>query len=135
METTSTRPSAVHMGRKISRIRELRAMKQETLAYELGVSQQTVSRIEQSEQVEEAILQKVAKVLGVSAEAIKNYSDEAVIYNIQNNYEGSHGIYNQLNPIEKIISLYDEKIALMERLLQSEREKVELLKGLGRKDK
>ena len=73
-------------------------------------------------------------MLGVSAEAIKKYSDEAVIYNIQNNYEGSnnHGanIGHQFNfhPIEKIVNLYDEKIALLERLLQSEREKVELLR-------
>jgi len=33
------------------------------------------------------------------------------------------------NPIHKIVELYDEKVALLERLLQSEREKVELLKN------
>lgn len=124
----------LHIGRKIGRIRELRNMKQETLAAELGISQQAVSKIEQSESVEEDALERIAKVLGVSAEAIKKYSDEAVIYNIQNNYEGSnnHGanIGHQFNfhPIEKIVNLYDEKIALLERLLQSEREKVELLR-------
>jgi len=31
--------------------------------------------------------------------------------------------------IDKIVDLYDEKVALLERLLQSEREKVELLKS------
>jgi len=36
----------LHIGRKISRIRELRGMKQETLASELGISQQAVSKIE-----------------------------------------------------------------------------------------
>jgi len=41
MNTTNT---TNHIGRKISRIRELRGMKQETLAIELGVSQQTVSK-------------------------------------------------------------------------------------------
>ncbi len=95
----------------------------------MGVSQQTVSRMEQSETIEDDLLEKVAGVLGVSAEAIKNYSDEAVIYNIQNNYEGSSGVYNQFNPIEKIIALYDEKVALLERLLLAEKEKNELLKS------
>jgi len=57
METT-TKPS--HLGRKISRIRELRGIKQEYLAMELGVSQQTISRMESSETVEDELLEKVA---------------------------------------------------------------------------
>jgi len=132
MEATM-KPS--HIGRKISRIRELRGIKQETLAHEMGVSQQTVSRMEQSENVEEEMLQKVAKVLEVSAEAIKNYSDEAVIYNIQNNYEGSSSNYSGLyhcnfNPVDKLLDAVEENKKLYERLLESEREKVELLKKL-----
>ena len=67
-----------HIGRKISRIRELRGMKQETLAEELGISQQSVSQMEQSESLEDEKLDKVAKVLGVSKEAIKNFSEETV---------------------------------------------------------
>jgi transcriptional regulator with XRE-family HTH domain len=133
---TSTKPSNTHIGRKISRIRELRGIKQETLASEMGVSQQTVSRIEQSETIEDEVLEKVAGVLGVSAEAIKNYSDEAVIYNIQNNYEGSsnqgaqssYSTFN-FNPIDKLIELFEENKKLYERLLQSEKEKNEMLKS------
>src|ERR1700712_3210631 len=79
-----------NIGRKISKIRELRNMKQETLASELGISQQAVSKLEQSEKIEDEVLQKIAAALGVTADAIKNYSDEALIYNIQNNYEGSN---------------------------------------------
>jgi len=134
METTA-KPSNNHIGRKISRIRELRGIKQETLASELGVSQQTVSRMEQSETIDEDVLTKVAGVLGVSAEAIKNYSDEAVIYNIQNNYEGSHnqgpvGTHNvcNFNPLDKLIELVEENKKLYERLLASEKEKIELIK-------
>lgn len=43
----------IHIGRKISRIREIRGIKQDHLAIEMGVSQQTISKIEQSETVEE----------------------------------------------------------------------------------
>ncbi|WP_242691477.1 helix-turn-helix domain-containing protein [Desertivirga arenae] len=74
---SSSKP--VHIGRKISRIRELKNMKQESLAFELGVSQQTVSRMEASEMIEDEVLEKVAKILGVSVDGIKNFSEEAVI--------------------------------------------------------
>jgi transcriptional regulator with XRE-family HTH domain len=121
----------LHIGRKISRIRELRGMKQEALAAELGISQQAVSKIEQSEEVEEAALDKIANALGVSVSVIKNFDDEKAINlfnNIYNNqfHENAVGfIYQQFNPIEKVIELY-------ERLLASEREKVELLKNQGK---
>jgi len=134
METTA-KPSNTHIGRKICRIRELRGIKQEHLATELGVSQQTVSRMEQAETIEDDVLEKVAGILGVSSEAIKNYSDEAVINNIQNNYEGSNnhganiGHQFNFNPIDKLVELFEENKKLYERLLQSEKEKVELLKG------
>jgi transcriptional regulator with XRE-family HTH domain len=145
---TSTKPIINHIGRKITRIRELRGIKQEVLANELNVSQSTISRIEQSETIEEDILGKIAKVLGVTSEAIKNFNDETAIYNIQNNYEGSNnGASNvgpayymnyqcTFNPLEKLMEvieenkkLYNEKVALLERLLQAEKEKNELLKN------
>jgi transcriptional regulator with XRE-family HTH domain len=125
---TATKPK--HIGRNISRIRELRGMKQEALATAIGVSQQSVSNIEGSETVEEEKLKAIAEVLGVSAEAIKNYSDETVLNNIQNNYEGS--VINSgptvnhnctFNPLDKVVELY-------ERLVQAEKDKVEYLEKL-----
>ena len=108
---TATKPN--HIGRKISRIRELRGMKQETLAFELGISQQAVSKIEQSEKIEEDKLEQIAEVLGVTKEAIEKYSDEAVFNNIQNNYDGSviHGgptINHQctFNPLDKLLEAH-----------------------------
>jgi transcriptional regulator with XRE-family HTH domain len=69
----------IHIGRKISRIREIRGIKQDHLAIEMDVSQQTVSKIEQSESVEEETLGKVAKVLGDTPKAIKGFSEDAII--------------------------------------------------------
>jgi transcriptional regulator with XRE-family HTH domain len=131
---TSAKPSNTHIGRKISRIRELRGIKQEHLASELGVSQQTVSRMEQAETIEDDVLEKVAGILGTTAEAIKNFSEEAVINIISSTLNDNAGSINNncsftFNPIDKIVELYDEKIALLERLLQAEKEKNELLKG------
>lgn len=124
--TTTAKPK--HIGRNISRIRELRGMKQEALAFAIGVTQQTVSNIEGSETIEEEKLDAIAEVLGVSAEAIKNYSDEAV-FNIIGNTVNNHDnaalfqYHPTFNPIDKLMELY-------ERLVQSEKDKNEYLEKL-----
>jgi transcriptional regulator with XRE-family HTH domain len=74
-----------HIGRKIEKLRELRGMKQETLAAALGVTQQTISRMENSEEVDDEKLAKVAEALGVSTDTIKTFNEESVINYIQNN--------------------------------------------------
>jgi len=131
---TITKPGGMHIGRKISRIRELRSMKQETMALELGVSQQTISRIESSEKIEDELLEQIAKILGIPAEGIKNFSEESMInyFNTFNEKVGQALFspqYCTFNPIEKIVELYEDKVALLERLLESEKNKVELLKN------
>lgn len=116
-----------HIGRNISRLRELRGIKQEALALAIGVSQQTISNIENSETVEDDKLQLIAKELGITAEAIKNFSEEAVFNIISNTYHNTSSDNSTLiassvnyqptfNTIEKIIELY-------ERLIQAERDK------------
>jgi transcriptional regulator with XRE-family HTH domain len=124
----------IHIGRKIGRIRELRGIKQEVLAAELGVSQSAVSLIERSETIDEEKLQQVAQVLGVTAEAIKNFSEEAVINIISSTLHDNAGSVNNnctlnFNPMDKLLEVIEENKKLYERLLQSEREKVELLKA------
>lgn len=118
-----------HIGRKISRIRELRDMKQEALAQALGISQQAVSNIENSETVEDAKLEEIAKALGVTPEGIKQFSEEAVFNiignTVTNNDNGALFNYNPtFNPMDKLIEAYEENKKLYERLLQAEKEKV-----------
>lgn len=123
-----------HIGRKISRIRELRDMKQEALAAALGLSQQAVSNIENSENVDDEKLEQIAKALGVTAEGIKQFSEEAVFNIISNTYHNTSSDTSTLiasslnyqptfNTVEKIVELY-------ERLLQSEKDKVAYLEKL-----
>lgn len=126
----------MHLGRKISRIRELRGMKQEALATELGISQQAISKLEQSEEIEDSTLEKVAKVLGVTAEAIKNYSDETVLNIISNTFTSNDSstinainIQPTFNPLDKLMEALEANKELYERLLASEREKVEILRN------
>lgn len=130
---TAAKPSNNHIGRKISRIRELRNIKQETLASELGVSQQSISRMEQSEVLEDDVLEKIAKILGVTPDAIKNFSEEAVItyFNTFNDNSVNQGqnYHCTFNPMDKLLEMVDENKKLYERLLQAEKEKIELIKG------
>jgi transcriptional regulator with XRE-family HTH domain len=138
--TTTTKPN--HIGRKIARIRELRGMKQETLAEELGISQQSVSHLEQSESLEDEKLESVAKILGVTKEAIENFSDENVINYFNNFYDNSspqgnsfnQGMYATFNPLDKLVEAYEENKKLYERLVQAEKDKVAYLEKLLEKN-
>ena len=124
METTN-KPK--HIGRNISRLRELRGMKQEALAMAIGVSQQTISNIESSETVDEDKLQLIAKELGVTPEAIKQFSEENVINYFNNFYDNSSntGIianspsHCSFNPLDKLIEAYEENKKLYERLIEA----------------
>ena len=127
--STTTKPS--HIGRKISRIRELKDMKQEALAQALGMSQQSVSTMENSETIDEEKLKEVAKALGMTVEAIKNFSEEAVINYFNTIYDNDFSYSNgaiqsnncSFNPLDKVVELY-------ERLVQAEKDKNEYLEKL-----
>jgi transcriptional regulator with XRE-family HTH domain len=133
METSSKS----HMGRKILRIRELRGMKQEVLAEAMGISQQTVSNLENSEEVDDKRLKDVAAALGVSLEGLKNFSDEAVINYISTYNDNSAGPFGPngnfqctFNPLDKVVELFEEKEKLYERLLEAEKQKNSYLEKL-----
>jgi len=133
----STATKQNHIGRKISRIRELRDMKQEALAQAMGISQQTISAIENSETLDDQKLAEVAKALGVSVEAIKSFSEEAAINYFNTLYDnsknGSQGAFANnctFNPLDKLIEAYDENKKLYERLLQAEKDKLEYLEKI-----
>jgi len=122
MNTKSAQP--LHEGRNVKRIREILGIKQDTLAASLGLSQQAISQLEQKEALDKDILEKIASVLKVPVEAIKNFDEEKAIYNIQNNYDNSTSNVNyQFNAVDKIVELY-------EALIKSEKEKVEILERM-----
>jgi transcriptional regulator with XRE-family HTH domain len=129
----STETRTRNIGRNISRIRELRGMKQGALADAIGTTQQTISNIETSETVDFDKLVQIAKALGVTVEAIENFTEESV-FNFFNNFydnsanNGAQGSGNTnntctFNPLDKVVELY-------ERLVQAEKDKVEYLEKL-----
>ncbi len=125
-----------HIGRNIARIREMRGMKQETLAELLGVSQQKISLFENAEELEDVKLEPIAKALEISVEALKNFSEEGVInyfnsFNeaVNHSHFGNNN-YCTFNPIDKLLESYEENKKLYERLLESEKEKSRLIEEL-----
>ncbi|WP_395765133.1 helix-turn-helix domain-containing protein [Elizabethkingia anophelis] len=129
----------IHQGRNIKRFREMLGIKQDALAYELGEdwNQKKISLLEQKESVEKDILEQVAKILKVPTEAIENFDEEQVVNIISNTVNNSdnasgnslYNYYPTFNPIDKVVELYDEKIALYERMLK---EKDEMMARLER---
>lgn len=137
---------AIHQGRNIKRFREMLGIKQEALANELGDdwNQRKISLLEQKEVIDDPLLQQIAAILKVPVEAIKNFDEDAAIFNIQNNYEGSNASATHINTnnnhctinyADRWIEAIDEIKKLYERLLIAEKEKMDLLKQLLEKVK
>ncbi|MBX0334094.1 helix-turn-helix transcriptional regulator [Pontibacter sp. HSC-14F20] len=130
---TAARKRPIHLGDHVRRMRTALGVKQAALASELGTTQQNISRIEQEEEVDDATLEKIANVLGVPAEAIRNFTEEGAVFHIQNMQDhASAGNFNQcsFNPLDKLMEVVDENKKLYERILLAEREKVELLERM-----
>lgn len=130
----STAPKPRHIGRNISRIRELRDMKQEALAQAIGTSQQSISIIEGSESVDDEKLKAISEALGVPAEVIRNFSEEAVFNIMGNTYDNGSSSINHnnctFNPLDKLLEAFEENKKLYQQLIQAEKEKVALLEKL-----
>lgn len=71
----------IHEGRNVKRFREMLGIKQDALAYELGEdwNQKKVSMLEQKETIDETLLEQIAAVLKIPAEAIQNFDEEKAV--------------------------------------------------------
>jgi len=136
MNIDSQMNKKIHHGHNIKRLREMLGIKQEAIAVELNITQQAVSGLEQKEEVDEPTLEKIARIMNIPVEAIKNMTEDTT-YNYINTFNDEvtnhNGFYNfncSFNPIDKIVELYNDKIELYERMLKSEKEKAELFEKL-----
>lgn len=112
-----------HIGENIRDIRKVLGMNQRDLCEKMKVAQQTVSMMENSEEVDEELLKKAAEALGVPVEVIKTYDhDDTINYIVSNNTVSSENgnaaallidntNINNNNPLDKIVELYEKLIA------------------------
>ncbi|MGJ1361157.1 helix-turn-helix domain-containing protein [Sphingobacterium spiritivorum] len=122
-----------HMGIKISSARRLVGITQKDLADRLGVTKQAVSKLEQTENVDDDRLGKVAIALGVSVEGLKKFDVGQVLYQTYNFYEKvepTNGAMVATGRIEHNHQFSVEQATkLFEELLKMEREHYQKAKG------
>jgi len=111
----------MHIGKNIAKIRELLGIKQESLAFTLKISQQTVSKIEQTENLRDDTIERIANALGVSRNMLLKYEDQLLTDFLKEAVSKKdmpkETVPAQLPALEKIVELY-------ERMLLMEKEKV-----------
>jgi transcriptional regulator with XRE-family HTH domain len=134
MDIDATPQRKVHHGQNVKRLREILGMKQEVLAQKIEQAQQTISRYEAKEKLEDELLEKIAKEMNIPVEAIKNFTEEGALNIISNTFHEGSFVGNvthydpTFNPIDKLVELYEriinekeEKIVLLEQMLKEKR--------------
>ena len=124
----------IHQGRNVKRFREMLGIKQEGLAFDLGDdwNQKKISLLEQKDVIEDDLLKQISNILKIPVEAIQNYDEEQAVNIIANTYSfqdfkgnavaSGFSYQPSFNSVDKIVQLYDEKIALYERMLKEKDE-------------
>jgi len=130
----------IHQGRNVKRFREMLGIKQEALAYELGEdwNQKKISLLEQKEAIDTPLLEQISEVLHIPVDAFKNFDEEQAINIISNTFDNCNQpasvFYNStINPLEQLIKVHEEKIALYERMLKEKDEMMARLEKLVQK--
>jgi hypothetical protein len=77
------------------------------------------------ESADDETLEKIAKEMNISVEAIKNFDEEKAIDIISNTFQDNATGYNKctFNPIDKVVELY-------ERMLKGKDEEIGFLKQM-----
>lgn len=115
-------------------------MKLDLLASIMGDdwTQIKVSRLEAKEEIEDGILDDVARALKIPIDAIKNFDEEAAISIVANTFtdfkENAVGIATHytptFNPVDKIVEILEQSNKeLKEQIAELKRENAKLRKG------
>ena len=127
----------IHQGRNVKRFREMLGIKQEALAFDLGNdwNQKKISMLEQKDEIEYNILNQISEALRIPVEAFQNFDEDQAVNVIANTF-GDNSIGYQrndnaiFNPIEQVLKIHEEKIALYERMLKEKDEMMVRLEKL-----
>jgi len=107
-------------GKKLSELRKQKGMSQEDLAFDLNISQSSISNYESgSTHPDVETLRRMADYFKVPITYF--FSDEKVFFHTNENHGGNSGymINSTLNVMsEKLIELYEDRIKLLEKELE-----------------
>ncbi|MFH6959958.1 helix-turn-helix domain-containing protein [Flavobacterium aquidurense] len=129
----------IHQGRNVKRFREMLGIKQEALAFDLGNewNQKKISMLEQKDVIEDDILDQISHALKIPVEAFQNFDEEQAVNIISNTFNiekdayigNAKPVFN-INPLDELKKLHEEKIALYERMLKEKDEMMTRLEKL-----
>lgn len=105
----------IHIGRNISKIRELLGIKQEVLATHLNVSQQTVSKIEQTKQLSHTVIERIALALDVPATSITQYDERIIVESLKGSCNLNKADSKYVAILEQIVTLFGLILELEQR--------------------
>lgn len=130
MEIETPEKKKVHQGHNMKRWRRVMGVTQIDIADYLNITQQAVSKMEEKEEIEPEMLEKVAEIIKIPADIIRDKEPETLLTSMTNTFtltDTSHGnnlgngrdgithYYNcTFHPLDKVTELY-------ERLLEAER--------------
>lgn len=118
-------------GEKIRAFRELRNYTQEYVANKLGMSQVNYSKIERGEiTASDDKINKIAEVLEVSPQAIKEFNPTYFFSSNQSNSSSSSDIQVVGTPQEKVELLYQAQINALQETVVSLKNQVALLQEM-----
>ena len=119
------------IGNKIKNIRELKNFTQEYMADKLEISQAAYSKLEKGDlKMSQDKLNKIAEILDVNLEDIKDFDNKRIL-NSYNSIKGNNSNITYSNQdIILIRKLYEDKINLLEKLIQKQEEEIKNLKNL-----
>jgi transcriptional regulator with XRE-family HTH domain len=111
-----------HLGNNIAKLRGFRRIPQKEIASKLKLSQQEYSKIECKSEIDDNMLNLIAKTLDFPVELIQSLDSNGQVENVYQQ-EGNKGhIFNyDFNSTEKMVELY-------ERLLKEKDEVIEMYK-------
>lgn len=128
----------IHHGKNITRFRQMLGMKQDLLASIMGDdwSQIKISRLEAKEEIEDVILDEVARALKIPVEAIKNFDEAAAISIVANTFtdfkENAVAIATHytptFNPIDKIVEILEQANKEKNEEIEKLRKEIERLR-------
>jgi len=119
---------------QIKSIREIKNYTQEYMAHELDISQAAYHKIESGKtQLTYGKLQRIAEIFKVGVDGIMGFDLDAYIENLtlpkdKNHRETSSGLHQNAPNGNEIYRLYEDKIALLERLLLKTEKELEYYK-------
>lgn len=128
-----------HHGRNLKRFREILGIKQEVIAYQLGDDwdQKKISRLEEKEIIEDELMEQIAAILKVPADAIRNFDEDKIVQIISNTFRdqsflvGYAGINAPtFNPLDKLLEQVEKNEKLYNQLLAEKDKRNSLMEEL-----